>query len=263
LIELIVVVSIIGLLSSIVMTSLSDARERARMAANMQFDANIKHTIGDQMVGEWLFNEGGTTAIDTSSFNNNGTLFGSPVWSEKSGYDGKGVYQFNGLNGIAAPLKGVNTNKITFTAWVKGKNSGSQSLIMFAYGPYVNKTGFWSDGTNQLRAIWSNQSMYADDTKLNMPVDKWTFIAMSVDGSGMTLYMNDKKYEYSKSRGYLYPPINFSLIPLKIGGGYGAGWNGYIDNVRIYTSALTTAQIEALYAEGMKDYPSEDIIAKK
>lgn len=261
LIELIVVVSIIGLLLSIVTTSLGDARERARMAANMQFDANIKHTIGDQMIGEWLFNEGGTTVIDTSSFGNNGSFIGSPVWDSTAGYDSKGVYKFNGLNYVFINgLKGSSkTNNLTFSAWIKGKNYADQGGIIYLLG---QKTGLMSSANNQLRVIWDNQWMYAYDTGLNMSEDKWNFVAMSVNPKGITLYLNDKSFEIDGSTGLTFSTVDLSRI-VAIGKGDDSGWNGYIDNVRIYTSALTTAQIEALYAEGMKDHPSEEVIAKK
>jgi prepilin-type N-terminal cleavage/methylation domain-containing protein len=52
LIELLVVVSIIGLLSSIVLVSLKSSSNNARIAAGMQFSANIKNGLGDELKGE-------------------------------------------------------------------------------------------------------------------------------------------------------------------------------------------------------------------
>ena len=262
LIELIVVVSIIGLLSSIVMTSLSDARERARMAANMQFDANIKHTIGDQMVGEWLFDEGGIIAIDTSSFGNNGVV-DRAVWDALSGYNDKGVYYFSGgsptsASSISVKLNGIKTNNLTISAWVKPDIS-TDALVGIIAARNGQMTGLMNYN-KEVHIAW-NENYWNTPTGLRMITGKWNFIVMSVTPTKITLYVNNNKPKVFTGT---FSVLDFSNSPIYIGRDRDqGGLPGYIDNVRIYTSALTTAQIEALYAEGIKDHPSEDIIAKK
>ena len=48
LIEVMVVISIIAMLSSIVLGFVNGARDTAKMSAIIQFDTNIKHTIGER-----------------------------------------------------------------------------------------------------------------------------------------------------------------------------------------------------------------------
>ena len=82
LIELLVVISIIALLSSVVLASLGTARERARIAAARQFGSMVDRVAGDQAVGIWDFDEcSGATANDRSGNGYTGTLTGSPSWS--------------------------------------------------------------------------------------------------------------------------------------------------------------------------------------
>ena len=57
LIELLVVISIIGLISSIAVASLNSARDKARMAAGRQFDAQTSRVAGDMALGIWDFDE--------------------------------------------------------------------------------------------------------------------------------------------------------------------------------------------------------------
>lgn len=86
LVELLLVISIIGLLSSIVLASLNDAREKARIAKILQFDANIQHGIGDKTMTDISFNDG--TYTDTSGNNSQISVFGTPLPSFVSGVSG-------------------------------------------------------------------------------------------------------------------------------------------------------------------------------
>ncbi len=264
LIELLVVIAVIALLTAIVLPFLNGANESGRMAAGKQSDANILHGLGDQLAGEWKFDEGAGTAKDTSSYGEDGTLHNNPVWSATDGYDGKGDYILNGSGQyISANTKSLgNTNNVTFTAWVKGTGSSDGAGIVFYRGGSIAATGIVVY-SNQLRAIWASMGMWAQDSGLNLSNNTWNFVAMSVTPTKITLYENGQFHTYSASNyGGTFPTQDFSSTQLQIGAdsAYGRYWGGSVDEVRIYSSALTAMDLDNIYAD---ELPAHENLAAK
>jgi prepilin-type N-terminal cleavage/methylation domain-containing protein len=84
-IELLVVISIIALLASIIIVSVKDAREKARIKKVMEFSQSLHSLLGIDAVGIWNFDEQtsgtcltGTTISDISGYENHGTCQGDP-----------------------------------------------------------------------------------------------------------------------------------------------------------------------------------------
>jgi prepilin-type N-terminal cleavage/methylation domain-containing protein len=163
LVELLVVISIIGLLSSIAVVSMGSSREKARLASGQQFAASVDHAVGDQIVGQWNFDEcSGTVANDTSGNGNNGAFVGSPTWSTNTP-SGKGCsLNFNAVgNYISVPDSNSLdlASNFTISFWVY-LNVSTNSVFMLkgdgvvnglapAYG--FNGNGFLLSASNVLR----------------------------------------------------------------------------------------------------------------
>jgi hypothetical protein len=76
-----------------------------------------------------------------------------------------------------------------------------------------------------------------------LPVNTWTHLAATYDGSFVRLYVNGVQVASAARTGDLAT----STLPLFIGGNtyYGYYFAGLIDDVRVYNRALTPAQIQA------------------
>ena len=76
-----------------------------------------------------------------------------------------------------------------------------------------------------------------------MPLNAWTHVALTYDGTTMQLYVNGVLAASQARTG----SIQASSNPLWIGGNspYGEYFQGLIDEIRIYNRALTQAEIQA------------------
>lgn len=286
LIELMVVISIIGMLSSVVFASLSTARDKARIAAGQMYDSGQYRTKGVDIVSNFKLDEGsGTTIADSSGNANAPTLTntnGGNVWSNNT-YNNRGSSMyFDGLTYLAIPNIGAQTlapRGFSYSAWINqqqyppgntdvavimGKNTatfginsaanGGMLFFVFLYGWQVGSidSQTWMNGT---KAISLNE---------------WHQVSVTVDETGRTKIYLDGKLDKDSGA-----PLFYNYVPgkdVRIGSllnnidnadgnnGYawrsGAQWKGfvgYIDDVKIYNYTLTTSQIEKMYADGISE----------
>lgn len=242
-------VSIIGMLSSIVLVSLQAARDKARIAAGIAFEENVRQVYGAYTVGSWDFNEnGGTTLYDSSGNGNNGTLVGSPAWVP--GVSGTAL-SFNGTNYVNLPSISARTDLIggdpggrfMLCAWVypTAYNTGSGGYSTIATG-LPGWLYYSINPSRQLQLMVSQRTLpvtnYWPTSNGTIPLNKWTHTCFEMtEGVGYKFYVDGK----------LNKEVSEPLLFVENKGGQAGiarSWSvanpsdeyfiGYIDNVRMY-----------------------------
>ncbi len=263
LVELLVVISIIGLLSTIAITNMNGSRDKARLAAAKSFSAQIDRVTGSEKDGAWSFDEcSGTAVVDGSGYGNNGTMPSAPAWSSNTpsgtgcslSFDGAGNYIDLGT-AINTVLPSGSSDR-TVSAWVNLPSFPSGGLKhIFHYGNYANNSTWglvlYSVG-GELRMGAHEWGVGAGDFIGNVPVGKWVHLAITLSGGGTKTHYIDGHIVGTLTR----VPTTVPTYSAKIGTRISPAefFPGSIDDVRVYSQALTAAQIGKLYAEGAKTH---------
>jgi hypothetical protein len=131
-------------------------------------------------------------------------------------------------------LKSIDQNWVSAISKENRSNRGNDVV----YGLYA------AAGTNTPPRvdILVNGTVYTARGKSVIPLNTWTFLAATYDGSTLSLYVNGTLVGSRSVRG----SITNSPDPLRIGGDWsGEMLTGMIDNVRIYNTAMSASQIQA------------------
>ncbi len=247
LIELLVVIAIAGLILSITMIALKNSREKARLTSIAQFVATTQHSLGAYGSGAWAFKEGvGTSVKDSTGNGNDGTVSGASWVADNPSGAGWSL-NFNGANNWVdcGNKSGLNlSGKATIVAWVKMTALPGAS----AYGVLFKGDNYKFGITQNApagRVLAYNGSTTIYSTKL-IPAGEWHHIAISINSGTATFYVDGV---VNNSASFTLGATNTNNLFIGKGLASGEYFNGLISDVRIYSEAITLAQIQKIYAE--------------
>ncbi len=258
LIELLVVISIMSALSSVVFASLSTARDKAKIAAGQTFSGQMYRALGAEAIGVWGFDEPSGNAFDTSG-NNINLVFNGGVTrqSDTPVKRGSSVY-FDGaagsylLNPATSASYAYTQSSMTAGLWIKPVNligTGDGVIVVNSYP--VRTVNFHLYPTGILAGPCSGWQLFPYTLKLN----EWQHIAYSYLGGEIYLYVNGKLIDKKVATGacdITANPVSQIMVARYIGGGY--NYTGYVDDVGIYTRALSASEVYRVFARSAPEY---------
>ncbi|MDD7986191.1 LamG domain-containing protein [Lentisphaera marina] len=253
-------VAIIGILASILLPVFSQSRAKARYANWLGFSNNIRidqqnlahHRMlsgGDSTV---LSNEAEGTGIDKYDpevFDGkavNGLLRDTGRWPGKVA-----IYNPPGNDGrIELGAQSVSiTESITLIAWVKWVDWPEIWTGIITKGDHTWRLARKGD-TDTVAFSLNGPSGDADlQASTSVADGQWHMVAGTYDGTTAKVFV-DGKLENSRARS---GAIRYDYQPIWIGGNSerpGREWNGWIDEVAIYSRALSDQEIENWYDMG-------------
>lgn len=202
-------------------------------------------------------------AGDSSGHNNNGTVYGATLITDRYGRSEK-AYSFDGSNDyILVPDNNSLdlTTAMTISAWVKPAVTPQEyiaALVCKGYGGggEVYCLDFDGAGDNLRLVAWNGVAYvrYLTDWLTAGKVNIWTHLAVVYNGAGSSLkfYENDSliySTSYLSSLATNSHELSIGSMKLNSGTGYTQNYNGAIDDIRIYNRALADSEIAELFSE--------------
>jgi hypothetical protein len=217
--------------------------------------AYVDAQLQDGLVSHWSFDEeSGTIASDSSGNNNTATLVNGPIWT--SG-EIRGALSFDGVNDYVSFASQAQST-LSISAWVYARltpgNVFPRIIDMPGYVLFLAEPGAPNSNSQSLGFI-SRRSV--QDGTWNTPANSitynsWNHIAVVYDSSSTLnnpdLYVNGIKQTISRitsPQGTQSSNEGEGMIGNRIP--LNRGWDGLIDELRIYNRALSATEIVFFY----------------
>ena len=220
--------------------------------------------ISTGLLGHWTFD---TNASDSSGNNYNGTLTNGAfvdgtdatdiVGPAKLSLDGS--IDYVDLSAHKANFEGLSQG--TVAVWVKTTDGNGQLFSLSDTADNDSHAALWIKGSGRLSfEVWENNSkILGVDSVTAINDGQWHHVAVTVDASGNTLYIDGVQASVTYSQGNssataFYDDVT-GIDVMQIGRNSNSGggrlyYTGLIDDVRVYNRALTSGDMSELYATG-------------
>ncbi|HOI59823.1 MAG TPA: prepilin-type N-terminal cleavage/methylation domain-containing protein [Candidatus Pacearchaeota archaeon] len=270
LIELLVVIVIIGILAGVIMISTSSSIDKANLAKAQAFSSTVQEKLLSNLVSEWTFDEGVNQTVNRIATNNdvedvwginNGTIVATHepiVIGNNDCIFGK-CLSFNGNQYINIPYVPVIKINGTYAVSLWFNNLNSAGALLTISQNSSNRHGIGIE-SNKLIAAYYNGSVYTGIGSVStISTNVWHHVVYENNLGNLNIYLDGVDISTISQN-----------IQLAIDGGF-IGYdtnshyylNGKIDEVRLYSDALSSSEIKQNYIAGLNSMLSNGNISKE
>ncbi len=223
-------------------------------AATVTWNANQVFGPRTQMIGHWTFNGPDvdwTTGVarDRSGWGNHASMIGlSTTTSPVAGKLGQGV-RLDGLNDhVFSPINGTTFTQFAVSFWTHSGVNPSVQTGIFQWAESISSSFPFILFTKQSDG-YSKLYVDGDYRILTRLPASWSHVVIVLDQSNMwRLYVNGASVgTYQDDASHI---LQNNAIGVYLGNGYQGYFPGDLDDVRIYSRAITPAEISLLYRSG-------------
>src|SRR5438445_3116821 len=212
----------------------------------------VAHDTVSLSVASWSFDEGsGGVAADASGNGNTATLGAGSSWAP--GVSG-GAVRLDGVSGQLSVPNSPSLNPsgaFSVAAWVEPEAAASdfRAVVVKNYTYFLYASSSGNCGNGGVLAGFGTTTVC---TTAPLPVNTWTHLAVTYDGTTLSLFRNGVLVASRPGSGPVAAApgaVASSTSTLQIGASqFGEYFNGLIDEVRVYDRALSPPDIQALSA---------------
>jgi len=206
----------------------------------------------------WGFNEtGATTSADASGNNNAATLVNGPTFVP--GKNGNGL-SFDGTNDYLtvpnSPSLDISGNALTLSMWINPTGSAGDQVVLGKHWNATMTSPYYqfglelqSNGRVPAFQIGTTGGVQAVTTGTALALNQWSHLAIVFNGSTVQFYVNGA---LAATR-TLVASITARGNPLRMGADANTQqfYKGMLDDVRIYSRALTQAEVQGDMTTGV------------
>jgi len=266
LIEILVVIVVIGIISSFIIIGLSSFSDKANIAKGQTFSNSLRNSLLINLVSEWKFDGPSVTGIATiddikdSWGINNGIIasgFEPSIKTENDCVSGH-CLNFDSVDYITTGGT-ITMTGLTITAWVK-------PTLISRGGINSRVNSFIFSSTNRLVGyVWTNESGQEGGyiSTGGLVANKWAHVVLVYKNGQNKIRAYTNGLEDSGitiTGGTLINNSNIIYIGREVQNSY--YFNGSIDEMQIYNEALSTSGIQQNYFIGLNQlYNNKGLIS--